>query len=177
MPRCFLRRASRNTLAAVLTAVALAAPAAAHVDPTPAFLAAGSTETIALAAHNDRTVTMNEVTVRVPDGFTITDALATEGWDASHDERAATWTGGALAGNGGQTFSIDLSAPDEPGAATLELEQRYPDGGAVRSGVALTVLPADEPADTTLLVVVLVGLLLAAAGVGIGLARRRAARG
>lgn len=177
MPGYFRGRASRNTLAAVLAAAALAAPAAAHVDASPAFLAAGTSETIALAAHNDREVTMSEVTVRVPAGFTITDALEVEGWDESYDDLVATWTGGALAGGAGQTFSIDLSAPDEPGAATLELEQRYPDGGAVRSGVALTVLPADEPADATLLVVVLVGLLLAAAGVGIALARRRAARG
>jgi uncharacterized protein YcnI len=181
MPGCFRRPASRNTLvlvlAALLAAAVLTAPAAAHVDASPAFLAAGTNETIALAAHNDRDVTMNEITVRVPAGLTITDVLDIEGWESSHDDRVATWTGGHLAGDTGQTFSIDLAAPDSPGPATLEIEQRYPDGGVVRSPVALTVLPADESEDATLrvLVLVLVGLLLVAAGVWIVVARRRAA--
>jgi hypothetical protein len=51
---------------AVALARTLAAPARAHVDPTPAFLATGSTETISLAVHNDREIPMSSFQVTAP---------------------------------------------------------------------------------------------------------------
>jgi uncharacterized protein YcnI len=171
---CFRGARSRNTLAAGAAALALAAPAAAHVDASPTGIPAGGNETISLDAHNDRDVAMDELVLTVPAGFTITDALDAGDWDGSFEERVATWTGGALAGDASETFELDLAGPDEPGPATLELEQRYPDGGVVRSQVALTVVPADESEDTALFVLVIVGLLLAGSGVAVAFTRWRA---
>jgi hypothetical protein len=166
---------SRNTLAAGAAALALAAPAAAHVDASPTGIPAGGNETVSLVAHNDRDVAMGELVLTVPAGFTITDALDAGDWDGAFEERVATWTGGELAGDASETFALDLAGPDEPGPATLELEQRYPDGGVVRSQVALTVLPADESEDAELVLLVVVGLLLSALGLGVAFTRRRAA--
>jgi uncharacterized protein YcnI len=172
---CFLGARSRNTLVAVLTAAVLAAPAAAHVDASPTGIPAGGNETVSLVVHNDRDVAMDGLMLTVPAGFTITDALDAGDWDGSFEELVATWTGGELGGAGSETFALDLAGPAEPGPALLELEQRYPDGGVVRSQAALTVVPADESEDRALLALVIVGLLPAAAGASIVVARRRAA--
>jgi uncharacterized protein YcnI len=153
----------------------LAAPASAHVDGSPTGIPAGGTETVSLVAHNDRDVAMDELVVTVPAGFTITDALDVSGWEASFEERAATWTGGALSGDADATFALDLAGPDEPGPATIGVEQRYPDGGVVRSEVALTVVPADESSRRFELALILVGLLLAASGIVVAFRRRREA--
>jgi hypothetical protein len=172
---CFRRPRSRNTLAVGAAALALVAPAAAHVDASPTGIPAGGNTTVSLVAHNDRDVVMDELTVTVPVGFTITDALDAGEWDGTVEERVATWAGGELASDASEAFSLDLAGPDEAGPALLELEQRYPDGGEVRSQVALTVVPADESEDRALFVLVIVGLLLAASGVAIAFTRRRAA--
>jgi hypothetical protein len=174
MLECFRGTRSRNTLVAGVAALALAAPAAAHVDASPTGIPAGGNETISLVAHNDRDVAMDELVLTVPAGFTITGALDAGDWDGSFEELVATWTGGELGVNTSETFTLDLAGPAEPGPATLELEQRYPDGGVVRSQVALTVVPADESEDRALLALVLVGLLLAASGVAVAFARWRA---
>jgi uncharacterized protein YcnI len=172
---CCRSARSRNTLGAAIAALVLAAPASAHVDASPTGVPAGGNETVTLTAHNDRDVTMDELVVSAPDGFTITDARDTDDWEGSVEERVASWTGGELAGDESEAFALDLAGPDEPGPATLELEQRYPDGGVVRSQVALTVVPADESEDRALLALVIVGLLLAASGVAVAFARRRTA--
>ncbi len=159
----------------VCSALLLAAPANAHVDASPTFVEAGGNDAVSLVGHNDRELAMDQFVVVVPDGFVITDAIGTDGWDASFDERVATWTGGELPPDADATFSLDLAGPDEPGPAILEIEQRYPDDAVVRSQVALTVLPADDEEKQTTLVIALVGLLLAGTGAAVAVRRRRAA--
>ena len=61
------------------------------------------------------------------------------------EDGVARWAQGSLAGDASATFELDVAGPDEPGPATLEIEQRYPDGGVVRSQVTLTVVPRKAP--------------------------------
>ena len=56
-------------------------------------------------------------------------------------------TAAKLPAGGAANFTLHLEATTDPGAVTLLAEQRYPDGRAVRSPVALTVVPGDEEAS------------------------------
>jgi hypothetical protein len=135
------------------------ASAQAHIFPEPSFIAAESTGTIGLAAHNDRNVPMTRLAVRVPGEFLVVDAHETSGWSAEVAGSAVTWRGGSLAANTGATFSLVVEAPSAPGPATLEVEQIYPGGDVSRWPVPLTVTPASESSSQNLGWAVVTGLL------------------
>jgi uncharacterized protein YcnI len=158
-----------------VASLVLAAAATAHVEATPPFLAAGSSDTVHLDVPNERAEPMTGFTVTVPDGFEIVHAHPTEGWDGSSDESTAKWTGGSLEAGASATFGIQLRTPSVPAVVDLEAVQRYDDGEVVRWPVAFTVTPADERSsgDLTLAAVGgLAGLLIVAAGAAL-LWRRR----
>jgi hypothetical protein len=154
--------------------LALAGSADAHVDAIPAFLPASGTESLSLTVHNDIEETMTSFAVTVPPGFGVGEVGDVEGWSAAIDGRTATWAGGSLAFETAETFTLTLEAPAEPGAVTLDAEQRYPGDRSLRWPVDLTVVPADETSSSGWVwVVVAVGAgVLALAGVAI-LWRRR----
>jgi len=172
-----LARARAVGLAVGVAVLAVAAtPATAHVDAVPAFLPADGTETISLTAHNDRSIAMDAFAVTASAGLRVGDVGELEGWSGSTDGKTASWTGGSLAAEDAETFSVVLEAPTTPGPVSLQVEQRYPDGRAVNWSVPLTVVPADESSSKTYLWVALfaAGLVLAALA---GLAwKRRSAR-
>ncbi len=64
---------------AAAVALALAGPAGAHIDATPAFLQADGTETISLVAHNDRALEMDAFAVSVSPGLRIESVGDVEG--------------------------------------------------------------------------------------------------
>jgi hypothetical protein len=125
-------------------ALLVAAPARGHVDATPAFLAASSTETISLAVHNDREIPMSSFVVAAPVGLRIEAAAERSGWTSSTDGRIATWSGGSLPGSEAVSFELTLGASTEPGAVALEAKQGYSDGSAFPWPVPITVVPAGE---------------------------------
>jgi hypothetical protein len=167
----------RASLAAsLLAALALAAPAGAHVIASPSFLSSGSTETIELSAPNERDAPMTSFAVTVPPGLEIVSAEETEGWTGSVDGQTATWAGASLPAKLSATFGLRVEATGEPGSVELATEQRYADG-EVRWPVALTIVPGDEPEDaggSALVVGVIVGIgVLVTAAVGVLAWRRR----
>jgi hypothetical protein len=161
----------------VCSALALAGPAGAHIDATPAFIPADGIETISLVAHNDRALEMDAFAVSVSPGLRIESVGDVEGWSGSIDGSTATWTGGRLAGGEDETFNLDLEAVAEPGPVSLEVAQQYPDDRSASWPVTLTVVPADEASTGVwLYVVVAVGLVLAGAGALLAWRRRDAVR-
>ncbi len=68
-----------------LAALVLAAPAGAHVEVTPTFVAEGATETLSVVGHNDRTVPLTQFEVALPAGFELEEAEPVEGWEAAVD--------------------------------------------------------------------------------------------
>jgi hypothetical protein len=169
--------------AAVGAALVLAAPASAHVIPSPTFLPAGATQTIELSVPNERDAPMTSFVVRAPEGIEIVGAESPEGWSAAVAGPVATWSGGSLPALLSETFGLRVRAAGAPGAVELEAEQRYADG-EVRWPVALTIVPASSTAATAssagagTTVVVLVGLgLLVASGVLLLAALTRRRRG
>jgi hypothetical protein len=151
----------------LLLALALAAPAGAHVDATPAFLSTNAVSTLSLTGHTDREVAMTGFSVTVPTGVRILEALPLAGWRASLDGETATWDGGNLAGAGDATFELELDVSAPAGPLELEVEQLYPEGDVVGWPVRLTVTPETvapaASARSTWAVIVTAGLLVAGA--------------
>ena len=157
--------------AAALVAVA---PAAAHVFPSPAFIAADGSAKVSLSFPNERTEPMTGFVIRVPEGLEIRRAYPAAGWDASTDGSQATWSGGPLAPNANATFDVEIHAAEPPGIKQLEAEWLYEENATVRWPVVLTVTPAeDSPSQNLGLAAIVGGVgLLVAFGVVL-LARRR----
>jgi uncharacterized protein YcnI len=146
-----------------LAALALAAPAAAHVGVSPPFLSAGGETTLTLAVPNERDDPMTELAVTVPADARLVRAEPADGWTAAADGATATWSGGRLAAGAVASFELRIEAPATPGPAELRAEQRYPGGEVVRWPVTMTVTPATSVGSSLWrgVIVAIVGLVLA----------------
>jgi hypothetical protein len=167
--------------AALLAALALAAPAGAHVIASPSFLTAGEETTIEFSVPNEREAPMTGFAVTAPAGLRIVGAEETEGWVATVDGQTVTWSGRSVPAKLSETFGIRLEADSEPGAVDLDAEQLYADG-SVRWPVTLTVVPgaSDSGSDGGGSWVVLVAILalgvLVTTAIAVLAWRRRSAR-
>ena len=158
----------------VCSALALAAPAAAHLTAVPPFIAANDSATVSLSGPNERDVAMTGLGVTVPSEFRIVHAHPADGWESSVRGSTAIWTEGSLAPGAEAAFSLQVEGPTAPGPATIVAEQRYLGGEVVRWPVALTVTPSTESPPQNLgwaLVTALVGLVVIA-GIGVAIVRR-----
>jgi hypothetical protein len=150
--------------AAVVT-LGLVEAAAAHITATPSFVTAGQRETVTFVAPNEREEAMTGLSVAVPTGLSIVEAVQPgDGWRGDVDGSTATWTGGTLASGAVTSFSLVLEASGEPGSTTLETVQLYPSGARVPWAVVLTILPGAGSSGSLgiALVVGAIGLLLMA---------------
>jgi hypothetical protein len=160
--------------AAVVTLV-LADAAAAHVTASPSFVTVGQRETVTLVAPNEREEAMTGLSVTVPAGLSIAEAVPPGGgWEGAVDGSTATWTEGSLAAGAVTSFSFVLEASGEPGSLTLETVQLYPGGARVPWPVVLTILPGAGSSGSlgTALVVGSLGLLVLATLGGVVWLRR-----
>jgi len=130
-------------LAAILVALVLAAPTAAHVTPTPSFITAEGTTSLSLTGPNERDEPMTAFAVTLPDGLRIVEAQPTGAWRSEVDGRMATWSGGSLAPEAEAAFTLQLEASVEPGTLNLEAVQLYAGGAVVRWPITLTVVPGN----------------------------------
>ena len=130
---------------AVAATLALAAPARAHVTAVPTFVTAGQRGTVTLVAPNEREEAMTGLSITVPAGLSIVEAVPPGGgWAGAVDDATATWTGGSLPAGVVTSFSVVVEASDDPGDVTLDTRQLYPGGEEVRWPVAFTILPGVE---------------------------------
>jgi len=156
----------------VCSALALAGPAATHVGVQPPFVAAGDTQTLSLTVPNERAVPMTGLTVTASSGARIVEAHPV-GWHEAVGG-GATWSGGSFAPGAQATFTLDVEAPDAPGAVELRIEQEYGDGETVSWTVPLTITPADEASQNLIWAAVagVAGLLVIAATAVVAWRRR-----
>jgi len=152
-----MRRAS--AAAAVLAALVCAAPAAAHVVATPAYVTAQEVDTISLDSPNERQMPMTSFVVTVPRGVEIVHAHGPAAWQVTFTSSTATWSGARLARDASATFVVVLDAKTQPGTVELQAQQRYPDGGVIRWPVSLTVLPGKTSPSQNLQLAAVVGLI------------------
>jgi uncharacterized protein YcnI len=166
----------RVLLAAGAASLVLAAPAAAHVTVSPAFVAAYHTQRLVFASPNERQEPMTGFSVSVPNGFRIVTATHQPTWHPTVLGSKVTWSGGSLAPEKEVTFEVRVRGPSKPGAVQLKAEQLYPSGAVVRWPVAFTVVPGTQPSQHLgrAAIVALVGLLATILFVVVAWRRQRA---
>jgi len=146
----------------VCSAFVVVAPASAHVEIAPSYVAARGTATLSLTGPNERDEPMTGFSVAVPRDFRIVSARSAAGWRGEVQGARAIWRGGSLAPEAEATFSLEVEAPSGPGPAQLEAVQRYPGGDVVTWDVGLTVTPEPEASSQN------IGWAVLTAAVGLG---------
>lgn len=156
---------------AAACALVLASPAAAHVTVTPAFLAGGETTVLRFDAPNEReSEPMTALAITLPAGLETnpSDQPVTDGWTLAISGNEAIWSGGSAAPGEPAVFELRVRAAGEPGAVTIEAEQRYESGASVSWTPSFTVLPAAEESPSQhlgrALIATIVGIAVVAAG-------------
>ena len=120
---CVIRSAARTAAALLLGAcllLALAPPAGAHVELEPGEAVAGSTTTLTFSFHHgkDGTATTG-LSVQLPEGASVVDVPAKDGWTSSLDDGGSvvTWTGGSVPDGTEAAFTVTVRLPDAAGVA------------------------------------------------------------
>jgi uncharacterized protein YcnI len=139
--------------------------AAAHVEPRPEKVPAGSVSKITLSAEGEETVPAVKLTVQMPAGVTDVVTHPTKGWKQSVNGRIVTWSGGQIPNGAEGKFAFSAHMPDSPGRVLVfPALVTYQDGKVVHwigaessdtpaprvtlTGSAQTTLPP-PPATTT----------------------------
>ena len=101
----------------VLTLLGLVAVpvSAAHVEPSPEKVPAGSVSRITLSAEGEESVPAVKLTVQMPTGVTDVVAHPTSGWKQSVNGRIVTWSGGKIPHGADGKFAFSAHMPDSPG--------------------------------------------------------------
>jgi uncharacterized protein YcnI len=89
--------------------------AAAHVEPSPEKVPAGSVSRITLSAEGEESVPAVKLTVQMPAGVTDVVAHPTKGWKQSVNGRVVTWSGGTIPNGAVGKFAFSAKMPDSPG--------------------------------------------------------------
>ena len=89
--------------------------AAAHVEPSPEKVPAGSVSRITLSAEGEETVPAVKLTVRMAPGVTDVVAHHTRGWKQSVNGRIVTWSGGKIPDGAVGKFAFSAKMPNLPG--------------------------------------------------------------
>lgn len=96
--------------------LAFAAPASAHVEPTPPAIQAGTTSELAFGVeHGCDGSPLVELEIQVPDGVTDVEAVpGPDGWTGAVADGVVTFTGGPQPAEEPIDFSIRATFPDTP---------------------------------------------------------------
>lgn len=123
------RRTAPSLVVSVATIVLAAGPASAHVHTDPATVKAGARATVAFRISHgcDGSPTV-KVAVKVPVGVSGATPVAIPGWKASVRSRVITWSGGRLAAEATQRFSVIATFPKKTGLLTFPLVQTCVNG-------------------------------------------------
>lgn len=136
----------------VFSALALAAPAAAHLSIDPAKVVTGQAVDLVFSVPNeDDAIGVDHVTLGIPQDFQLDDVEAKPGWTQSRTGQAVTWSGGLIPKGTFARFAIRGTAP--PKAETVLFNVLVGDrtGKSITSRVGLDVTATsaqDEGART-----------------------------
>jgi MYXO-CTERM domain-containing protein len=106
----------RKTLAVLaLLGLVLVPAAAAHVEPSPEKVPAGSVSRITLSAEGEESVPAVRLTVQMPVGVTDVIAHPAPGWKHSVNGRLVSWSGGKIPNGAEGKFQFSAHFPNTPG--------------------------------------------------------------
>ena len=110
MPRRFAL-----VVAATVAALALASPAAAHIDPDPKQAQAGSRRTVGFTVeHGCEGSPTVQLDMRLPAGVTDPTPEPLDGWESAVEGDVITYVGGPLPDDVEATFDITMTLPTAP---------------------------------------------------------------
>lgn len=110
MPRRFAL-----VVAATLAGLALASPAAAHIDPDPKQAQAGSRRTVGFTVeHGCEGSPTVQLDMRLPAGVTDPTPEPLDGWESAVEGDVITYVGGPLPDDVEATFDITMTLPPTP---------------------------------------------------------------
>jgi periplasmic copper chaperone A len=131
--------------------LALAGPAAAHIEPTIEEAPAGGEVTFALIVPHgcdDPEADTTRLEVQMPEGITEVVPEAVPGWDATIQESdpiVVVWTGGPLPHDQFQEFGLSVAMPDRPGETVLFPTVQTCEGGQEVSWIEEAPEGGEEP--------------------------------
>jgi LPXTG-motif cell wall-anchored protein len=105
----------KTFLVLTLLGLAVVPVAAAHVEPSPEKVPAGSVSRITLSAEGEESVPAVKLTVQMAPGVTDVVAHHTRGWKQSVNGRVITWSGGEIPNGEEGKFAFSAKMPDLPG--------------------------------------------------------------
>ncbi len=126
-----LRRPLRLIAVASALLLALAVPAAAHVNVEPGEAVAGSTTTLTFSFHHGKDgAATTALEVRLPSGTTVVDIPEVAGFTSAVDAGARTvrWSGGSVPDGTEARFPLVVELPATPGVALFPAIQETPAG-------------------------------------------------
>lgn len=134
----------RKTLVGLtLLGLALVPAAAAHVEPSPEQVPAGSVSRITLSVEGEESVPAVRLVVQMPPGVTDVVAHPGGGWKPSVHGRIVTWAGGKIPEGAEGKFSFTARMPSKPGVLVFPSLVTYEDGNVVHwIGAASSDTPA-----------------------------------
>jgi uncharacterized protein YcnI len=96
----------------VCSALALAAPASAHLSIDPARVVKGQSVDLVFSVPNEAdAIGVDHVTLGIPQDFQLDDVEAKPGWTQSRTGQAVTWSGGLIPKGTFARFAIRGTAP------------------------------------------------------------------
>ena len=136
-----MRATSVCSALAIAGALALAAPAGAHLTLRPPSLTTGEDVLLTIDLPNEREAAMTGASLSLPSGVELLEAPSAGGWTGVVDGNEARWSGGRLAPGGVASFTVRVRVTAEPGSAAFGAEQLYDDGETVGWQTTVSVLP------------------------------------
>lgn len=143
MRTAFSKHAIASTLATVTVVLIAAGMAAAHVDPDPIAMEAGSTATIAFnIEHGCDGSPTTDMKFKIPAGVTGVSAVAKDGWTATVTADTLEFAGGSVPADQADHFDITFTAPTQPGDIRFPVIQTCEQGE-----LAWIEIPAEGAAE------------------------------
>ncbi len=147
----------------VLAIGTFAAPAFAHVEPSPDSVAAASTDTISFnVEHGCADSPTIKLEMKLPDGVTDAKPGPLDGWTSTVAGGVVTWTGGPQPHDQELHVPLEMTFPNTPGATLLfplvqtceQGETRWvdppnPDGSEPEDPAPVVTLTAAVPGEGT----------------------------
>ena len=115
----------------VVLGLAVVPAAAAHVEPSPEKVPAGSVSRITLSVEGEESVPAVRLTVQMPAGVTDVVPHPGGGWKPSVHGRIVTWAGGKIPNGDEGKFSFTARMPSKPGVLVFPSLVTYADGNVV----------------------------------------------
>jgi hypothetical protein len=127
----------------VCSALALAAPAGAHLSIDPAKVIKGTSVDLVFSVPNeDDPIGVDHVTLGIPADFQLDDVEAKPGWTQSRTGQAVTWSGGLIPKRTFARFAIRGTAPGKPETVLFNVLVGDRTGKSITYRVGLDVIAA-----------------------------------